>query len=55
MIKKDDVFGYFMSGEEGLNGCPRCPECQQDSLVNLNNNDKITCVDPKCDWEWNRY
>ena len=51
MIEKDDVFGYFML-ESHMDF--RCPLCKLESLVNLNNNDKITCVNPKCDWEWIR-
>lgn len=47
MIEKTDIFSYFMKDH--------CPKCKEDSLVNLNFNDKITCVNPKCDFEWNRY
>ena len=52
MIKPTDVFGYFFTKDNcGFD----CPKCKEESLVNLNFNDKITCVNPKCDWEWNRY
>ena len=51
MIKKDDVFGYFMLEDSDF----KCPKCNLESLVNLNFNDKIACVNPKCDWEWNRH
>lgn len=53
MIEKGDIFGYFMTGQLGWE--QGCPKCKQDSLVNLNFNDKITCVNPKCNWEWRRY
>jgi hypothetical protein len=51
-IKETDVFGYFFTKKDGDFDCPKC---EMESLVNLNFNDKITCVNPKCDWEWNRY
>jgi hypothetical protein len=51
-VKKDDTFGYFFTKE---NGGFECPVCDEESLLNLNFNDKIICVNPKCDWEWNRY
>ena len=53
MITKSDVFGYYMSGQQGWE--QGCPKCHKDSLINLNFNDKIACINPKCDWEWNRY
>jgi len=52
MIEKDDIFGYFMEDQAGWNGCPKC---KKQTLVNLNFNDKITCIDPQCNWEWIRY
>lgn len=52
MIKKTDIFGYFMTKEHNEFSCPLC---NQESLVNLNNNDKLVCVNPECDWEWNRH
>ena len=54
MIKDTDIFGYFMlKSHSGWSA--GCPKCKQESLVNFNYNDKIACVDPKCNWEWNRY
>lgn len=54
MIEKDDVFNYFMlKSEPGWE--TGCPKCNEESLVNLNFNNKITCVNPKCDWEWVRH
>ena len=50
-IKQTDIFNYLMTGYNDF----KCPKCKHESLVNLNFNDKITCVNPKCNWEWNRY